>query len=282
MSVKIVTDSTADVPMKLVEEYGIEVVPLNVHFGDEVFKDGVEIWSEEFYNRLRNEDVLPNTSQPAPGEFLKVYQRLAAAGFSIISIHISKEMSGTLGSAEVAAAMLGNDMKFSLVDSRNVCLGLGLIVLKAARLAKAGASFELILEKIEQWKGEAGVYFTVNSLEYLHRTGRIGKASALLGGLLNIKPVLAIDNGVIVPIEKVRGNFQRVAEEIVEAMVQRYGSQPLIVCFMHTELPELNQIMQKTAVARLNIAESFTNLVGPVIGSHGGPHTIGMAAIPAG
>lgn len=281
MSVHIVTDSTADLPGKIIRGNQITVVPLNIHFGEEVLKDGIDIWSEEFYNRLRNEDLLPNTSQPAPGEFLKIYQRIAKPGDSIISLHISKEMSGTARSAEIAAEMLGEDIKVHVVDSRNVSAGLGLIALKAARLAARGTPASQILAEIETWKEQVGVYFTVNSLEYLQRTGRIGKASALLGGLLNIKPVLTIEDGVIVPAEKVRGHFQKVALQIVTKLAERFGSEPLTVCFLHTDLPELNLILQKTAETRLNIAEPLTNLVGPIVGSHGGPYTLGIVAIPS-
>ncbi len=278
--IHIVTDSTADIPVKIINEYGIQVVPLNIHFGEEVLKDGVDIWSEEFYNRLRNEDLLPNTSQPAPGEFLTVYQRIAKPGDTIISLHISKEMSGTVGSAAIAASMLTEEVTVHVIDSRNVTLGLGAMVIKAAQMAKNGATVTAILESVDKWKKQIGVYFTVNSLEYLHRTGRIGKASALLGGLLNIKPVLAIEDGIIIPVEKVRGQFAKVAAQIVETIYQRYGAVPLQVAYLHTDLPELNSYLQKAAEARLNIGESMTNLIGPIVGAHGGPVTIGIAVLP--
>lgn len=281
MTVRIVTDSTADLPLKIISDYGISVVPLNVHFGEEVYKDGVEIWSEEFYNRLRNEPVLPNTSQPAPGEFLKAYQQIAKSGDTILSIHISMEMSGTAGSAKVAAEMMGADYRVEVIDSRFVSMALGLIVLKAARLAKEGASPEMIIQSIARWQKELSVYFTLNSLEYLNRTGRIGKASTLLGGLLNIKPLLSIVDGIIVPVERVRGNFQKVAALMVERLVARYGKEPLLVSIVHTELPESFQILQKAAAEGLEIAESHPGIVGPIVGSHAGPNTIGIIALPA-
>lgn len=281
MTVRIVTDSTADLPLKIISDYGISVVPLNVHFGEEVYKDGVEIWSEEFYNRLRNEPVLPNTSQPAPGEFLKAYQQIAKSGDTILSIHISMEMSGTAGSAKVAAEMMGADYRVEVIDSRFVSMALGLIVLKAARLAKEGASPEMIIQSIARWQKELSVYFTLNSLEYLNRTGRIGKASTLLGGLLNIKPLLSIVDGIIVPVERVRGNFQKVAALMVERLVARYGKEPLLVSIVHTELPESFQILQKAAAEGLEIAESHPGIVGPIVGSHAGPNTIGIIVLPA-
>ncbi|NLY75006.1 MAG: DegV family protein [Firmicutes bacterium] len=280
MAVKIVTDSTADIPSNLIAEYGIEVVPLNVHFGEEVFKDGVDIWSEEFYNKLRNEPLLPNTSQPSPGEFLKAYQKIAQPGDTIISIHISREMSGTADSAELAAQMAGADYQIRVVDSRNVSMGLGIIVLKAAKAAKNGETADSILAKLSEWKQEVSVYFTLKSLEYLHRTGRIGKASALLGGLLSIKPILQIEDGLIVPAEKIRGNYQKVAELMVEKLAERYGSRPLLAGIVHTELPGELEILKTAAQKRLNIDELVINLVGPIVGTHAGPYTIGIIALP--
>lgn len=183
MAVKIVTDSTADLPEKIVSKYGIGVVPLNVHFGEEVYKDGVDIWGEEFYNKLCNEPTLPNTSQPAPGEFLKVYQQIAKPGDTIISIHISRLMSGTADSAKLAAEMMGADYRIEVVDSEHVTMSLGVLVLQAAKAAQNGESADAIMAKLTKWKKEISIFFTIKSLDYLHRTGRIGKASVFMGSL---------------------------------------------------------------------------------------------------
>lgn len=281
MAVKIVTDSTADLPGKLVSEYGIEVVPLNVHFGEEVYKDGVDIWSEEFYNKLRNEPILPNTSQPAPGDFLKAYQKVARPGDTVVSIHISREMSGTADSAQLAAEMMGSDYQIHVVDSRNVSMGLGIMVLKAAKAARNGAPAEAIIADLANSKNEVSIYFTIKSLEHLYRTGRIGKASALMGSLLNIKPILDIEDGLIVPVEKVRGNYQRVAELMVGKVSKRYGKQPLLVSVVHTELPNEMESLVALANKSLNVQEMVINLVGPIVGTHAGPYTIGIIALPA-
>jgi DegV family protein with EDD domain len=280
MAVKIVTDSTADLPTKLVSEYGIAVVPLNVHFGEEVLKDGVDIWPEEFYHRLEQGPLLPNTSQPAPGEFLTVYQKIAQPGDVIISIHISQNLSGTAGSAQVAADMMGKDYRVIVIDSRSVSMGLGLIVIKAAELAGKGAAPEVIVEQISNWQKQVMVYFTVNSLEHLQRTGRIGKASAFLGSLLNIKPLLGIVDGIIVPIEKIRGNFQKVAVEMVENLYQHFNDQPLALSIVHTEIPDAAQLLRKTAEPRLKIVRFFPSIIGPIVGAHAGPNTVGILAIP--
>jgi DegV family protein with EDD domain len=281
MAVRIVTDSTADLPFKIAEEHNISVIPLNVHFGEEVLKDGIDIWSEEFYHRLRNEFLLPNTSQPSPGEFLEVYKKAAQPGDTIISIHISEALSGTLGSARIAAEMMGPDYRVEVVDSRTVCMALGLIAMRAARLARAGATVDDILKRIAVWKDEVKIYFTVNSLEHLQRSGRIGKASAFLGTLLNIKPVLSVMDGVVIPVEKIRGNFQKVAEQMVDLLAERFGRQPLMVSILHSDLPEAAQTIRGLAETKLQIDELVTTLVGPVVGSHAGPNTVGILALPA-
>ncbi|HOP73745.1 MAG TPA: DegV family protein [Bacillota bacterium] len=280
MAVKIVTDSTADIPEKLVKEYGIGVVPLNIHFGDEVLKDGVDIWSEEFYHRLKNEAVLPTTSQPAPGEFLKVYESIGEPGDTIISIHISGEMSGTVRTARIAADMLEDKLKIHVIDSRYVCMALGMLVLRAAKLAKEGASPEVIIAEVERLSKELAVYFTVNSLEYLSRNGRIGKATSFLGGLLNIKPLLGIEGGVIVPTERIRGNFSKIATELVTRFVERYGEKPVELWCVHTEMPELAVALQQEAMKRLNVAASHIGLIGPIVGTHAGPYIVGMIGLP--
>jgi len=280
MAVKIVTDSTADIPDKLIREYGIGVVPLNIHFGDEVLKDGVDIWSEEFYHRLKNEAVLPTISQPAPGEFLRVYESIAEPGDTIISIHISGDMSGTVTTAKLAADMLDNKYKIYVIDSRYVCMALGILVLRAAKMAKNGAEPQAIVAEVERLSKELTVYFTVNSLEYLSRNGRIGKATSFLGGLLNIKPLLGIEDGVIVPTERIRGNFNKIATELVGRFVERLGEKPVELWCVHTEMPELAETLREEAMKRLNVAECHIGVIGPIVGAHAGPYIVGMIGLP--
>jgi DegV family protein with EDD domain len=280
MPIRIVTDSTADLPGRLVDEYRIGVAPLNIHFGEEVLKDGVDIWSEEFYHRLKNDPLLPNTSQPSPGEFIEVYRKCARPGETIISIHISSAMSGTIGAAKVAAEMLEEEYRIITVDSRSATMGLGLIVLQAARMAKAGAALESILAEIRRNIECIRINFTVGSLEHLHRTGRIGKAGAFLGSLLSIKPLLMVKDGVIAPLEKIRGNFQKVAEQMIDDLVSRFDDQPLIISIVHGESHENAGILRKAAEERLQVTESFTAVAGPIVGTHTGPSLIGIVALP--
>ncbi len=280
MTVRIVTDSSADIPEKLLKELEIESVSLNIHFGEEVFVDNIDIWSDEFYNRLRNEAILPNTSQPAPGEFLKAYQKLALPGQSVISIHISREMSGTINAAELAAKMVENNAEIHIFDSANVSMGLGLQVIQAARLAKKGASVAEIITALEKWRDEVKLYFTVNTLEYLSRTGRIGKASAMVGGLLNIKPILGVDEGFVAPVAKVRGNLQKISQEMVATVKADCGDRPVIVSILHSDWEESVEYLEKLVAQEINVAELLPGTLGPIIGAHAGPNVFGLVVLP--
>lgn len=281
MAIRIVTDSTADLPGKYTNLYRIGVVPLNVHFGEEVFKDGVDIWSDEFYLRINNEPLLPNTSQPAPGEFIEVYRGLARPGDTVISLHLSAELSGTIGSAKVAAGMVEEEgLRVIVVDSRSAAMGLGWMAIEAARMAQTGASEAQILEQIDVMRSDCAVHFTVTNLEYLHRTGRIGKAGVLMGSLLNIKPLLTIREGAIVPLEKVRGNYQKVAERVVDDLVERFGERPLLLSVIQGENDDIASVLAQEVEARLNIAESIPVVAGPIIGTHTGPNVAGIAVLP--
>lgn len=273
--IRIVTDSTADLNPDLYSKNNIEVVPLKVLFGQQVFRDGVDISPTDFYNRLISTDDLPSTSQPSPGDFLKVYQKLLDDGAeTIISIHISSKLSGTAQTAQVAANMLP-DADITVIDSQYVHGALGLIVLAAAKAAARGCSKEEVLSLVQDLMGKMEVYFIVDTLEYLQRGGRIGKAEALLGSVLNIKPILTVKEGIIQPFAKVRGKNKAI-NKMIEAAVQKSGGRKVVGCFLHASDPTgLLQVKEK-AFANLNIAEYITIQVGPVVGTHVGPGTVGF------
>ncbi|MSQ41071.1 MAG: DegV family protein, partial [Dehalococcoidia bacterium] len=190
MAVHIVTDSTADLPREVVQRLGITVVPLNLHFSTQVYRDGVDIQAEEFYRRLVTANPLPTTSQPAVGAFVECYQALADTGEPVVSIHVASKLSGTYNSAFQAREQVGTSMFIEVVDSQTASMGLGLIVLAAAEAAAAGASLEEVLHATREAVARTRVLFMVDTLEYLQRGGRIGKAQAFLGSVLNIKPIL--------------------------------------------------------------------------------------------
>jgi DegV family protein with EDD domain len=204
MTVKIVTDSTADLPDELVKELGIAVVPVYVRFGEEVLRDRVDISEDEFYERLTHDPVHPNTTQPTPQDFVDVYQKLAKEADGIVSIHLTTKLSGTYNSALMAKDMLKGGCPVEVVDAETLSMALGLVVIAAATAAKAGKSMDKIVEGVKQAVPKMHLLFLLDTLEYLKKGGRIGKAKALLGSVLNLKPMITVKDGELVPAGQAR------------------------------------------------------------------------------
>lgn len=275
MGIRIVTDSTADLPRELIEELGITVVPLNVHFGDEVYKDQVEISTDEFFHKLQHGDVMPKTSQPSPGDFLEVYKELSAEGDSIISIHISSELSGTHNSAMLAKGMLP-EADINVFDTRKVSGGIGLFVIEAARAVKAGKSKEEIIAMLENMQEKVRVIFILDSLEYLEKGGRIGKASAVLGSMLSLKPILTIEEGIVHSKEKARG-FKKAKKRMVEMFAETNiatGSD-VIILYGESETEAVAEIRDALVVTG-KTQDILVSRVGAVIGTYSGPGILGL------
>ncbi|MCG9969552.1 DegV family protein [Pelotomaculum terephthalicicum JT] len=273
--VHIATDSTADLPPELINEYGITVVPLKVIFsGCEPLLDGVEIDTVEFYRRLAENREMPATSQPTPAEFAAAYGKLSAKGGKIISIHLSSKLSGTCQSARMAKEMVSG-VDIEVIDSKLASMGLGLVVLEAAAAARAGKSKEEILDVINKLIPKIQVFFIVDSLDYLVRGGRIGKAQAFLGTILNIKPLLYLKEGIVNPHEKVRGKT-RAIDRLVEIVEETAGNQKIKCSLVHGNDPAgVEQLRQKLA-AKLNCDEPVVTGLGAVIGTHVGPGVLGI------
>lgn len=286
--VRIVTDSTADIPAELREKLGIETVPLKVSFGEESFIDGVTITPEAFYQKLVESSIMPITSQPSPMEFLDMYKKLAEDDpeTEIISIHLSSVMSGTYQSAVLAKSMLedeeGNKATVHVVDSRSASYGIGAQVIAAAEAAAAGKSAEEILSLIEQVRRDTLIFFMVDTLEYLQKGGRIGKASALIGSLLNIKPILTIDDeGYVSSIDKVRGQKKALAR-IVELMNKDLANKAKIrLKLAHVRNPEAAETLKQLIGENFEVQSCDNWMIGPVIVSHTGPGLVAIFVQPA-
>jgi len=278
--VAIVTDSTADLPREMYEEHGIVVVPLLVHFGDEIYRDGVDLSSEEFYDKLVSSKILPRTSQPSPHDFQVVYEDLASKSEEIVSIHLSSKLSGTYQSATLAAGMM-KGTKVRVIDGKGASAITGLLVLEAARLARSGATADDIAARLHHLIEGMVVFFTVDTLEYLEKNGRIGKATAFLGTLLSIRPLLQLYDGEVVPFEKVRGSKAKVLARMIAAAKERAPSgKKLRAAIMHGAVPEEAAALKQTVERELACDEILTAWLGPVIGSHVGPGTLGLAFYP--
>lgn len=275
---RIITDSTADLPDDIVQRYNINVVPLKVFFGEEVYLDGVEITSEEFFRRQTRGEI-SSTSQPSPAEFVECYTPLVKAGDEIISIHISSLMSGTVQSANLARTML-NYPGLEVVDSGLTSVALGILVLNAARAAEEGKGREEIKGLIGRWISDLKVYFMVDTLEYLQRGGRIGKAQAFLGTLLNVKPLLTIDGGLVSPYEKVRGKSKALAR-IIAIMGEKYGYGARIQCLVtHGDFPQGAEELKKGLRENFDCTEIIDSRLGTVVGTHTGPSLAGCVCLP--
>ena len=275
--IAIVTDSTADLPHDLVSQYGITVVPLKVIFnGDETFLDGVDMQTEEFYQRLVLKGQTVATSQPSPAEFFDCYKRLLPQ-YSIISIHISSVMSGTVQSARVAREMFpGSDIE--VIDSKSCSMGVGLLVLEAARAALLGRNKADILDIIHKTIPKIRLFFIVDSLKHLKEGGRIGKAQALLGTILSIKPILYLNEGIVEPYEKVRGRA-RAIERLAQIIADKAGGKRIKCCVLHGNAPEGVEMIRKILTPIVNCDKPIIAKVGPVVGTHVGPGVVGAVFI---
>ncbi|MFX4260838.1 DegV family protein [Pelotomaculum propionicicum] len=277
--VRIVTDSTADLPKDLAAKYGITVVPLKVIFNDdEPLRDGVDINTEQFYRRLVEKKEYSRTSQPAPAEFCKVFKELTSDGSSVLSLHLSSCLSGTCQSAQMARDMLpGADIE--VIDSKLASMGHGMIALEAARAAGEGKSKDEILGIVRHMVSGAMLYFIVDTLEYLARGGRIGKAQALLGNILSIKPILYLKDGIVHPLEKIRGRAKAI-ERLTQIIVEKAGQRRVKCSLVHGMDPEgMKQLYQKI-VLLLNCDEPVCSTLGAVIGTHTGPGVLGIIVFP--
>ena len=278
--VKIVADTTLNVPSEIAEQLGIHVIPLKVLFGNETFLDVVELSPTEFYQRLATCKELPTTSQPSAGEFYDLYSRLVQDGSEVISIHISSLLSGTIASAKAGREMLSDPSLVHIVDSRLVSIAAGMFAIAAAEAAQAGQTCVQILRRLDQMVDSALLFFIVDTLEYLQKGGRIGGAAALLGMALSIKPLLFFENGRIEPLEKIRTK-KKAVRRMIELMVEQVGADtPVWAAIPYTNVPEEAQELAEQVRARLNCVRLYIAEAGPVLGTHGGPGCLGLATIP--
>lgn len=278
MALRVITDSTADIPEKLIRQLGITVVPLNLHFGDEVLKDGEDIWAEEFFHRMTYESALPNTSQPSPGEFAEIYRQAAQDGDPILSIHLSSQLSGTYNAAKSAAETLGESYSIRVIDTGLVSMGLGWTVIEAARAVRDGLDEEAVLRRIEQIRSNARIYFSVESLEHLCRTGRFTHND---GMLYNIRPIMTMLDGHIVTTENFRGTSGRLSQRMLELIRQDMGGRPFRLAILHADQPEeVERVREILSHSDEDVKEVLVTSVGPIVGVHSGPGTIGLVAVP--
>jgi DegV family protein with EDD domain len=280
-TVKVVTDGTSSLTLAMGQEHGVHVVPLYVMFGEQTYVDGVDLSSDEFYRLLESSPQLPTTSQPTAEDFIKAYTAVWESmpdgeEKAIVSVHASVKMSATVNSARAAAKRLP-EMQIHIIDSQSISMGLGLMAIAAARAAKEGQSAAKVVQLVEKLVDEVKVVFTVETLEYLHKGGRIGGATALIGSLLNIKPILCLDEGQVEPLEKQRSR-RRAIRCVLDHVAEGVGSSTCVhAAVLHCNAPEDAQGVMDQVAERFTCVELFTAETGPTIGTHGGPGTVGVA-----
>lgn len=274
--VVIVTDSTAYIPPEFVLRFGLRIVPLSLIWGDTVYRDGVDISPDEFYARLKTAKVMPSTSQITPEELKKVFAPITAAGNAVLGVFISSKLSGTMESAIQAKAALGR-VPIELVDSFSSAMALGFPVLAAARAVQGGADLAEAAAVARKAVECSGVIFVVDTLEFLHRGGRIGGAKRFVGTALNLKPLLEVQDGKVEAIESVRTKT-KATERLLDLIAQRIGTRrPVRLSPLHAFAEEEAKALLDSAVARFHPEECFLSETSPVIGTHIGPGTIGIA-----
>lgn len=277
MSIRIVTDSTSDLTAEQYKQYGITVVPLNVHFGEESYKDKVNLTPDNFYSLLKANPHHPKTSQPTPEDFKKVYAELLSDGSNIISLHLSSKMSGTLQSAKLAKKELDSE-HIHIIDSELVSLPLGLLAIECAKARDEGKNIEEILPFVEKLKREIKIYFIVDTLDYLQKGGRIGRAQAIIGGLLHIKPLLTVIGGMVAPFEKIRGSnkiLERLNNIFSEYLKTKDPSR-VVLGFAHAGQTELLGQLKDKISSYFDTSQSIISDIGPVVGAHAGPGTLAL------
>ena len=272
--VAIVTDGACSMTPEQALKYGVHVAPVYVTFDDKTYRAGVDLESSEFYRLLSASKKLPTTAQPTAADFLTLYEKLAEEVDEIVTVVISHHMSATLQSAEMAKAQF-TKAPVHIIDSESVSLGLGMMAVAAAKAAAQGQDAQAVVRLIESIKQQINVFFTVDTLEYLYKGGRIGGATAFLGSALAIKPILYISNGRIEPFERQRTRKRSVAR-LLEIMQQKVGGEEVHVAILHGNIPDEAQDLEKQIRERFQCVDLITSEMGPVIGVHAGPGTLGV------
>lgn len=271
MPVRIVSDSACDLPPALCDELGIEIVPLSIRFGADELVDRVELTTDAFWARLGRTTVLPETAAPSVGAFETVFRNLHDGGAEgIVCVNLSSKMSATMQSAQIAAKSLDGVCPVAVIDSESASMGIGMLVLHAARLAQQGADLDTIVASVEEARSRAHVLFTLDTLEYLRKGGRIGGAQALLGSMLSIKPVITVKHGAVEPVSKVRTR-SKALRYVVDHVKERPVESLYVLHAQAADVDDFVAMLEPiVATAEIVVAQ-----IGPVVGVHTGPGTIG-------
>ena len=272
MGVRIVSDSACDLPPELCKELGIEIVPLTIRFGDDELVDRVELTTESFWQRLANSKVLPETAAPSVGAFESAFRGLSERGADgIVCINLSSRMSATMQSAQIAAKTLDHRCPVEVIDSKSASMGIGMQCLEAVRVARNGGDMHDVVAAVESVRDRSHILFTVDTLEYLRKGGRIGGAQAMLGSMLSIKPVITVKEGAVEPAGKVRTR-----SKALRFVVDRVKERPVeSLCVVHAQAADVDEFIAMLEPI-VPDTEIVVGTIGPVVGVHTGPGAMGV------
>jgi DegV family protein with EDD domain len=276
---RIVMDSAGDLPAEWAAQYDIQTIPINIHFGERTFYQGVDLSNEEFYQLVDQSGTIPKTSQPTPHQFVNFYQRIAQAGDTILSVHVTSKLSGTYESAEIAARQLQQDYKIYPVDSGGGSASQGFMCKEARQMDQAGMSVEKILERLKFIKEHTEIVLTLNTLTYARMSGRVKALQAALASLLNVKPIITLADGVLDVTEKVRTR-SRAIERLVAIMAEKVGDRLVNMAVVHARDHEMGKKLLRLVESAFHIKELFYSELSIGIAANLGPGTVGIVAYP--
>ncbi|MBN1298591.1 MAG: DegV family protein [Actinobacteria bacterium] len=273
--IAIVTDSTSDIPKDLIQKYNIKVVPLYVNFENENYSDnGIDITYQQFYEKLSEAKVLPKSAQPSPADFIKAYSEVLENNDSVISIHISKKMSGTIDSAEIAKKELGSDI--TIIDSELVHIPLGIVVLKAAEMAQNGSSKEEIINTVNEFRKKITVLFIPKTLKYLIMGGRIGRAKGLIASILEINPILTLNMGEVSQYKTTR-RWNQAKNELIDSIKGMIKDNSRLIAYVtDSNADEEGDAMMERVKKEINPKEVYRSYIGSIVGIHLGPGAVAV------
>lgn len=278
MTVKIITDTLSDITGDLAGELGITVVPLYVRFGEEVYRDRVDMTTDEFYHRLVHEDALPSTTQPTPNDFTEVYQKLARDTDEILVIVVSSKLSGTYQSAMQAKDMIGEKCRIEVIDSLTVAMGMGLIVIAAAGAAQAGAGLDELVALVRKAMSRSHLVAYFDTLKYLAKGGRIGKAQGLLGSMLSVKPLLTVRDGEMAPLTRVRS--KAAGMDYLYNFVAGFANIEGLAVEHCTTPDDADELVERLG-SLFPKERIYRSILSPVLGTYAGPNAIAVTVLEA-
>ncbi len=277
---RIVTDGAADMPPGWAQEYDIQVIPVNIHFGEKTYLQNVDLDNEGFYRLVDESHKVPKTSQPSPHQFGEFYKRIAQAGDTILSIHVTSKLSGTFASAEAAARDLIGQFHVIPFDSLTGSAGIGMMCRVARMMERGGASIEEIVQQLEKMRAQCRIVLALDTLEYARMSGRVGTLQAALASVLNVKPIAMLKDGAINMVEKVRTRHASL-ERLVEMMVEEFADKPVDMTVVHSRDPQSARALEAQVRQRFNIRELFVTDLSISVAANLGPGTVGLVIYPA-